>query len=405
MDKLRAAYKEHPILLPTGFAWYENEGSTPCASLIITSVFISFLFLGYVNYVYFVQQKAMHNFPEPVAKELRKAIYYDKGYGKDPKKAFQYYKEALMVATDLGMNPYSEEFIGMRMRMAEFLEQNNQYEGAITVLEKERDLCYDFLERSKATKEIEIPDAQWSRMTGMAVKLGVKLGKLYSDEEVDNPEAAQEALVQAVETLLKERIRRQEEGIKEDGQKWLNEEEIGATLEELGHSYLDTNQPEFALPLFLQALSLSPSSSCHSAMLSECRHHWTAIDCADSHIVNQISAALSLQRPGSAPVLDASNSKTTGPSAAELQKQAKQWAEKALAMAQAVPPPNRTDECDIACAVTTHNLAELAHISGDDIAAKKLFQEAKTLSEAMGFEDGVKEAAAALQRLQGPVKA
>jgi tetratricopeptide (TPR) repeat protein len=215
-----------------------------------------------------MQSQAMHKFPEPVAKELRKAIYYDKGYGKDPKKAFQYYKEALMVATDLGMNPYSEEFIGMRVRMAEFLEQHKQFGAAITVLEKEREYAYEFLEKAKAQKDIEIPDAQWSRMVALAVKLGVKLGKLYSDEDVDNPEAAQAALVRAVETLLKERIRRQEEGIKEEAQQWLNEEEIGASLEELGHSYMDSRQPEFALPLFLQALSLSPANSCHSAMLS-----------------------------------------------------------------------------------------------------------------------------------------
>ena len=348
----------------------------------------------------------MHNFPEPVAKELRKAIYYDKGYGKDPKKAFQYYKEALMVATDLGMNPYSDEFIGMRMRMAEFLESNDQYHAAITVLEKEKELCYDFLERAKATKEVDIPDAQWSRMMGMAVKLGVKLGKLYSVEDVDNPEAAQEALVKAVETLLKERIRRQEMGIKEEGREWLNEEEVGASLEELGHSYLDTNQPEFALPLFLQALSLSAPKSCHSAMLSKCQVHCNP-NLTNGNAVNQVSAALSLQRPGSAPSLGTSkaNPKISGPTAADLQKQAKQWAEKALTMAQAVSPPERTEECDIACAVTTHNLAELAQISGDTVTAKKLFQEAKSLSKAVGFEDGVKEASIALRRLQDPVKA
>ena len=211
----------------------------------------------------------MHNFPEPVAKELRKAIYYDKGYGKDAKKAFQHYKEALMVATEIGMNPYSEEFTGMRIRVAEFLEQHEQWEAAITLLERERGYCYDFMERAQKQKEFEVPDAQWSRMVGMAVKLGIKIGKLYGNEDVDNQEAAQAAFVQAVETLLRERIRRQEEGVKDDAQKWLNEEEIGASLEELGHSYLDTDQPDLALPLFLQALSLSPPKSCHSAMLSK----------------------------------------------------------------------------------------------------------------------------------------
>lgn len=217
----------------------------------------------------------MHHFPEPVAKELRKAIYYDKGYGRDPKKAFQHYKEALLVATDIAMNPYSEEFIGMRIRMGEFLEEHEQIEGAITVLEKERDLAYDFLKREKERTDLNIPDAMHARMVGMAVKLGVKLGKLYAHEDVDDHEQAQAALIMAVETLLRERIRRQEEGIKEEAKEWLNEEEVGATLEELAHTYIDSRQPELALPLYLQALSLAPSRSCHTAMLSMCLYYST----------------------------------------------------------------------------------------------------------------------------------
>ncbi|KIW07623.1 uncharacterized protein PV09_01570 [Verruconis gallopava] len=368
MDKLRQAYREHPILLPAGFA----------------AVFISFIFLGYVNYMYFVSIFAFHNFPEPVAKELRKAIYFDKGVGKDPKKAFQHYKEAIMIATDLKMNPFSEEFMGMRIRMAEFLEEHNQYEAAITVLERERDYCYQFLD--KAEEKGDVSEEYRSRIVGMAVKLGIKLGKLYSEDAVDDTEAAQEAFVLAVETLLKENIRRDQKGITDTGAKWLNSEEIGASLEELGHSYLKTKQPELALPLFLQALSLCPPKSCHAAML-----------------MNQVSASLSMQKPGAAPLLKApeKNLDMKMPTAKDLQNQARQWAEKALASAQALEPPERTEECDIACAVITHNLGELANMSGDVVTAKRLFQEAKTFSKTIGFEDGVKEASQALARLEG----
>jgi hypothetical protein len=44
-------------------------------------------------------------------------------------------------------------------------------------------------------------------------------------------------------------------------------------------------------------------------------------------------------------------------------------------------------------------------LSGDDVTAKRLFQEAKTISKATGFEDGIKEADLALKRLAGPIKA
>ena len=118
--------------------------------------------------------------------------------------------------------------------------------------------------------------------------------------------------------------------------------------------------------------------------------------------MNEVSAALSQQRPGAAPLLEAptGNAKVPEQIAADLQRQAKLWAEKALAMAQTVQSPERTDECDIACAVTTHNLGELAHMSGDDVTARRLFQEAKTMSKAIGFEDGIKEATAALKRYE-----
>lgn len=37
----------------------------------------------------------------------------------------------------------------------------------------------------------------------------------------------------------------------------------------LGHNYEERNQHYLAAPLFLQAIALSPTSSCHTAVLSE----------------------------------------------------------------------------------------------------------------------------------------
>ena len=83
-----------------------------------------------------------------------------------------------------------------------------------------------------------------------------------------NKEAAEEKLVWAVTTVLKEQRRREVEGVKPGEGEWLSPEEIGGSLEALGHHYEEKNQHYLATPLFLQAVALSPPNSCHSAVLS-----------------------------------------------------------------------------------------------------------------------------------------
>lgn len=76
------------------------------------------------------------------------------------------------------------------------------------------------------------------------------------------------------------------------------------------------------------------------------------------------------------------------------------WAQRALTVARSVEPPERTEECDLACAVTTHNLGELAEMAGNLESAKQLFMEALSLSKAVGFQDGIVQASEALKRVQ-----
>jgi hypothetical protein len=99
-------------------------------------------------------------------------------------------------------------------------------------------------------------------------------------------EAAEEKLVWAVETVLREQQRREVEGVKPDEGEWMSSEELGGSLEgqhyitriasasakeeaALGHHYEERNQHYLAAPLFLQAVALSPPSSCHTTVLSE----------------------------------------------------------------------------------------------------------------------------------------
>lgn len=108
--------------------------------------------------------------------------------------------------------------------------------------------------------------------------------------------------------------------------------------------------------------------------------------------VNNLSISLAQQQVPAEPGKPA-------PSRTQVIANARLWAEKALAVAAKIAPPERTEECDVGCAVATHNLGEFAEMDGNIKEARKKFEEAKSLAKAMGFEDGVKQADEALKRL------
>ena len=80
--------------------------------------------------------------------------------------------------------------------------------------------------------------------------------------------------------------------------------------------------------------------------------------------------------------------------------QARQWATKALAQAAAIKPPDRNEECDVGCAVATHNLGEFFEMEGKITEARQKYEEAASLAKAMGFAEGQTNARAGLKRLK-----
>ena len=168
-----------------------------------------------------------HTFPDPVATKLRRALYYS-NVEIDPRKAISYYKQALELADELRMNPFSDEIIGIKITLAAMLEKVGQFKKSIEVLEIVRADCNKWIESVGATPEMA---GDRGRILKKTTGIGVKLGELYSNEYVDDPEAAEKNLVEAVEVCLKEENRRRVEGVKEGEGEWLSSEEIGGSLE------------------------------------------------------------------------------------------------------------------------------------------------------------------------------
>lgn len=154
--------------------------------------------------------------------------------------------------------------MGVKIELAAFYERIQRFDQAIGVLEIVKG---DNLKWMEVLGKNEGNEGKRTKVLGKTVAISVKLGELYSNEYVMEKEKAEECLVWAVETSLKEQQRREKEGVREGN--WLSAEEIGGSMEALGHHYEEKNVHYLAAPLFLQALSLSPPKSCHTVVLSK----------------------------------------------------------------------------------------------------------------------------------------
>ncbi len=207
-------------------------------------------------------------YPEPVAVKLRRALYYT-NTDVSPRQALKYYKQALEVAQQCGMDPFSDEVLGIKIQVSMMLEKIQNFPLAIEVLELVKGDCLrcvkEIEERAQGgggevekvlgegeavtlvpgqeTSQPEAinPDAipvkqetargKRTRLLSRLVGISVKLGELYANEYVAEKEAAEEQLVWAVETTLKEKRRRETEGVREGDGDWMSDEEMGASME------------------------------------------------------------------------------------------------------------------------------------------------------------------------------
>lgn len=182
--------------------------------------------LVYTNYVYQTYIiGAFKNYPEPVAKKLRRALFYT-NQDLQPNEAVKYYRQALEVADELGMDPFSNEILGVKFQLASLMEKLRLYQKAIDILEIVLSDCLKWVDQLGG---LEKNRGKRTRVLGKTVGTSVKLGDLYAI--LHEHETAEARLVWAVETVLKEQRRRETEGVKEGEGDWMTNEEIGGALE------------------------------------------------------------------------------------------------------------------------------------------------------------------------------
>ncbi|KAJ5777877.1 hypothetical protein N7520_001123 [Penicillium odoratum] len=406
----KGIFRKNPILLPLAIVGV--------VSAIGTFVYISYVEVTRVGPQY-------HKFPPPVADALRTAVYYTE-IDLNPPKALQAYKEALRIAAELGMHPFSDEVLGIKLQVAMMLEKAGLVKPAIEVLERTKDEALKWVDQGhnagaatvglakngvpasvqttadKVQKETEaMQDAekelremqefearQRDRTLKKVVGMQMKLGELYGSDHIQDEKKAEAAQVAAVELCLKEMHRREKLGLPVGGggateggeESWLNMTEIATALGELASTYSAKERHDLALPLYLRALDLIRGAEGDSP------------SCKQVGLLNNVASALvgQVQQP-------ARNQKSVTPE--QSIDAARQWAQKSLDVAARIQPPVRDEECDISCVAATYNLGELAELQNKPDVAQQRYLEAKSLAKGLGFEEGIAMADEALGRL------
>ncbi|PKY07451.1 hypothetical protein P168DRAFT_287931 [Aspergillus campestris IBT 28561] len=250
----KGIWRKNPILLP--LALFSLAGATAL-----------FTYVAYVEYTTVGPQYV--RFPPPVADALRTGVYYTE-VDINPPRALQAYKDALRMALEMGMHPYSDEVLGIKFQTAAMLEKAGLIKPAIEVLERVKREILEWVEMGHAIagtgggvfdvgltgedskafaarqqqqrrqqqqlqepgkeSKLEISgeasqnvedllkiEAHESALRDKAFKKAVgicmKLGELYASDYIQDAKAAEASQEAAVELCLKELQRRQHLGL------------------------------------------------------------------------------------------------------------------------------------------------------------------------------------------------
>lgn len=228
-EQFRGQFRRSPILFPFAVGWHVARSLSRSTANRDSILALTGFGAYYIPWYYHnVIQRPYHNFPEPVAKKLRRALFYSRGKYLDIKEANKYFRQALQLANELGMDPFSDEIMGVKYTIAALFEEAGYYAMACDVLEIMRSDCQRWMD--------EFSDRHWndgnrSRVKKNMVQINVKLAQLYDCKYVNDPDTAEKRLVEAVESALGEKQRREKEGLKQGEGDWMTDDEMGATLE------------------------------------------------------------------------------------------------------------------------------------------------------------------------------
>lgn len=189
--------------------------------------------------------------------------------------------------------------------------------------------------------------------------------------------------------------------------KWVTKTDLGGTLETLGNLYARKGNVEYAMPLYLQTISLllpppqvrqqepSTGDKCHAATIV--RIYQCMVQETVTHTLrlqmNNLSSLIA-----SAPKAPSQNISQTAQAVAWANKSA-EIASMAMSGATGAVSLQEAEQCKPTLTVAYYNLGMLKLLEGDKKAAKDFLDKAKGKAEEWGFKDAQHRATEVLASL------
>jgi hypothetical protein len=307
-------------------------------------------------------------FPLPVEQRLRLALHYTH-IDSNPDAAAKHFAEAIKAAEDCGMNPFSKESMGIRIRYSQMLEQYGYVKAAVDVLNEitsdcERKLAE--LDGPQPASQQPLPEEEGkgppvTRKTLLRgiIETRTKVAALCESDYIQNSALAKQILSDAVGLLVKETKDPQKTGFNEDNAAGLSMAEIASILSQMGDLYATTGEEANAVQVYM--LTLQP-------LLASCNG---TRSCKEVQVLSNIASTMDLAMKK--PNAKINGKPVTKDSLAAARRATLKWAEQAIATADLVLPESRDEICELGLLSAQMTRADLLLDIGDKQKAKESF--------------------------------
>jgi hypothetical protein len=343
------ARKESPILLNVAII-------ATTASLCLLS------YLVYDDYVNVHPQFAAY--PEAVERQLRLALHHTH-ISPDPDTAAMYFDRALQSAAESGMNPYSKEVVGIRIRSAEMFEKFGHAESAVKVLNSIITNCEKKVDDPTIpvyppqNGQEPVPPVTRQQLLRYILESKVKVASLYQSDYLQNENMAKQSLSDAVGLLVKESKDPITQGFTTDNAAGMSMMEIASILSQMGDLYATSGEESNAVQTYM--LALQPLRAACDGSRS----------CKEVQVFSNIAATMqvAMKKPGA----KINGKPATKQSLQDARRAALGWADQAIATADLVPLQAKDSICEDSALTARLTRADLLLDSDQRQKAKETF--------------------------------
>lgn len=342
---------QHPILFP----------------VLLVGAFASTSLLIAMAYNQHKRNTTVTAYPPAVEERLRLALHYTH-MQPDPETSSKYFMQAIKKADELGMDPFSAEALGIRIRFSQMMENFGHVKAAIEILDGvTTDLEHKVteLDAMQSSETVQSGDKQVAKsdlrkhLIRNTIKAKVKISTLYESDYIQDRTMAKKILSDAVGLIVRETKDPQVNGFTEDNSAGLTTGEIAAILSQMGDLYATAGEEANAVPVYM--LTLQPlRASCNGSR-----------SCKEVQVLSNIASTmdLAMKKPGA----QINGRPATKASLVAGRNAALQWADQAIATAEAVKPEDHDEICELSLLSAQMTRADLLLESGERSKAREAF--------------------------------